>query len=89
VLHIEFPCTAEIADLVHEIAATMILTFDMPLEEAEGRINKFWTGFTFLEPIQTMPLLHETPDYWAKTIYYGPGVMWWLGEEGLTPTRYP
>jgi hypothetical protein len=33
-LHIEFPCTVEVADLVHEIAATMALTFTMPLAEA-------------------------------------------------------
>jgi hypothetical protein len=36
-----------------------------------------------------MPVLHETADYWAKTIYYGHGVPWWRGEEGLTPTPYP
>ena len=88
-LRIEFPCTAQVADLVHEIAATMVITFDIPLAEAEGRINRFWAGFVFLEPLQTMPVLHETADYWAKTIYYGPGTPWWRGGENLTPTPYP
>jgi hypothetical protein len=89
VLRIEFPCTAEVADLVHEIAATMVFEFNIPLAETEGRINKFWNGFVLVEPLQTMPVLHETADYWAKTIYYGPGVPWWRDGENLTPTPYP
>ena len=47
---IEFPGTTQIADLVHEIAATMALTVNMPLPEDEGRINKFWNGLGSQHP---------------------------------------
>jgi len=87
-MHIKFPCTPEIADFVNDIAAHMVLLFDIPLVEAEGRINRFWGGNSFLDEGDRI-ILHETSEYWAKTIYYGPGVMWWLGEEELSPKPYP
>jgi hypothetical protein len=86
---IEFTCTQEIEEFVREIAANMVHLFDISLDEAMGRINRQWRGQTMLREVDEMSLFHEEADWWAKTIYYGPGVLWWLGEEGLSPRPYP
>lgn len=81
------PSTPEVADFMKNIAAHIVLIFEISLEEAQGRINRFWSGLSFLEDNDM--ILHKSPEYWAKTIYYGSDVLWWLGEEGLSPQPYP
>jgi hypothetical protein len=86
---LNFECTSEIRGFVDKISTTMTSLFFLPAGEAIGRINKFWKGQRFLSRTSEITLFHESPEYWAKTIYYGQDKMWWLGEEGLTPTPYP
>lgn len=85
---LEFECTPEIEEFVREIAASMALYFNLSLAEATGRINQAWRGQRMLTEADEFSLFHNEPDYWAKTLYYGPGVPWWLGEEGLAPVPY-
>jgi hypothetical protein len=32
---------------------------------------------------------HEEPDYWARTIYYGPNSHWWVHGQELIPLPPP
>jgi hypothetical protein len=88
-MRIEFSCTPRIEEFVREIAANMVVLFNIPLEEAAGRINRFWRGNTVHDELDERILLREGAEYWAKTIYYGSAAMWWVSEDGLKPTPYP
>jgi len=83
------PASDEATEYLDLIATTMVELFDIPDEEAVARINRFWHGQSFDSEGSVNALLHEMPDFWAKTIYYGRHVKWWLGEEGLSPEPYP
>ena len=67
----------------------MVLLFSITMDEAIGRINRFWEHQEFMSDIKVGVRLHEEPDSWAKTIYYGRDSHWWLGEDGLEPEPYP
>ena len=56
----------------------MLLLFPITMDEAVGRMNKFWQGRDFTRPVEVNMLLHEEPDAWAKTVYYGRNSEWWL-----------
>ena len=88
-ISIKFPCTQEAAECIQEIATNMMSLFNISMEEAAGRINKFWGANSFVERLDLEVLFHETEEYWAKHIYYSPEQMWWLSEEGLRPRPYP
>jgi hypothetical protein len=59
---------ADLQDYLREIAARMVLTFDIPRAEAVARINRHWRGQTFDE--RNDLVLHASPDYWALVIYF-------------------
>lgn len=59
-----------------EILQEMVKIFNISEEEALERINDYWKGQTFAGKLDW--IYHEMPEYWAKTIYYGPDVFWWL-----------
>ncbi len=69
------------------IAQEMMMLFGITELEAIGRINRQWQGQKIVGP--DLMIYHEDEEFWAKTIYYGPGVYWWLGEEGLDPQPFP
>lgn len=80
--------TQEAIDFVRDIATEMTLIFGIPYDEAVGRINAVWSGQEFLTELEVATLTHEEPDIWAKRIYYEPGSMFWISEEGLKPKPY-
>ncbi len=69
-----------------EIASEMVSLFGVTEEEAFGRINDFFKHQEIVGELD--PVYHELPDYWAKTMYYGPGVYWWLEGQELHPRAY-
>lgn len=79
----------EALDYFEDIVREMLFLFPITRAEAVGRLNRFWAGRNFSNELSVNLLMHEEPDYWAKTIYYGPNTPWWKGEEGLKPQPYP
>lgn len=75
-------------ELMIDIAKMMVSLFDIPPEEAIGRINSHWKGRTFDLGDHEDIVFHETPDYWAKRIYYKES--WWTNlRPPLNPKPYP
>jgi hypothetical protein len=82
-----FPTDDESEAFCAEILREMQERFGISQQEAVGRMNRFWWGLSLIGP--NHPIYHESPEYFAKTIYYGPDTAWWKGEAGLTPQPYP
>ncbi|MBV9854404.1 MAG: hypothetical protein JOY82_07735 [Streptosporangiaceae bacterium] len=74
-------------DYIDKIATTMVTLFSIPRDEAVGRISQFWRGESFAEPDELLALFHQSPEHWAKRIYYGRKT-WWLSEGDLAPAPY-
>ncbi|MCW1925666.1 hypothetical protein OKA05_24115 [Luteolibacter arcticus] len=70
-----------------EISGEMIALFNISQDDAVGRINRQWKGQSFVGPDDL--IYHETAVFWAKTLYYGVRVKWWLNPPGLAPRPYP
>lgn len=73
-------------DYIEEIIHEMLIRFPITRDEAVGRVNRQWGGLDYIGDSDL--IFHETPDDWARTIYYGKDSRWWLGEEGLSPVPY-
>lgn len=68
----------------------MIDYFAISIEEAEGRIASAFGSFDLQDTGTERYLGHEEPEYWARTIYFGPGVQWWREDpERLKPKPWP
>jgi sensor domain CHASE-containing protein len=52
--------------------------FNTPEEEAFLRINSFWEGKDFTSEDDI--IFHESPEFWAKTIYYEQN-NWWISNK--------
>jgi hypothetical protein len=93
--HGEFPCAGDAAALAfcRRVAAEMVTALGVSEDEAVARINRAWStpdagGRTpRIWIIGRDIVYHETPSYWARTIYYGPDSFWWL--PGATPAPLP
>ena len=68
------------------IAEEMEKLFQIPYDEAIGRINRQWQGLTIVG--QDL-IYHEDEEFWAKTIYYGKSSYWWLAGANPQPLPYP
>jgi hypothetical protein len=73
-------------DYVEEIIHELLIRFPITRDEAVGRVNHQWEGLDYIGDADL--IFHETPDDWARTIYYGKDSRWWQGEEGLSPAPY-
>ena len=82
-----FETDAESRALCMEVLHELQRLFGISESEAVGRINRFWGGLQLIGP--NHPIYHESPEYYAKTIYYGPEAPWWKGEDDLIPQPYP
>lgn len=92
--HGEFPCAgdAEALTFCRQIADEMVTRFGIPEAEAIARINQHWSmNLTSDGPRVWIVGLdiayHETAEFWAHDMYYGPDSHWWL--PGATPTPLP
>jgi hypothetical protein len=86
---LDIHATEEALEYFEQIAREMVLLFPITMDEAIGRINRFWQGRDMTTEVAVNMLLHEEPDSWAKNVYYGRASNWWLGEEGLKPLPFP
>jgi hypothetical protein len=59
----------------------MVELFWITETDAEARVVKAFRSLDLMDPDTENYLGHEEPDYWAKSIYYGPDVKWWLMSE--------
>ena len=84
------PATPEVERYLEEIRDVMVTELDVAKSEAEGRIRSA-LGSWDLESGETQNILgHEDPQYWARWIYYGPDVQWWLEDsQALEPRPWP
>lgn len=82
------------------IVDRMCEIFSIDKEESLLRINDYWGSrdgswsADFNDGFGNDPnndiRFHETPEYWAKRIYYGPDVLWWREDESkLKPFPLP
>lgn len=70
-MNIDISGTEEALEYFEEIACQMVLLFPITMDEAVGRINRFWKNRDITSEVEVNMLLHEEPDSWAKTVYYG------------------
>lgn len=70
-----------------EIIETMRTQFRISHGEATRRLHALWDGrdLTHLPVI----LFHETPEYWANQMYFGPDSSWWICGEERTRQNLP
>jgi hypothetical protein len=95
--HGEFACAgdAEALAFCWQVAAEMVDLFGISLQEAVARVNRHWSqpdgdGRVPMLWIVGLDLVyHEEPDYWARTIYYGPNCDWWVPGQALIPLPPP
>lgn len=67
------------------IVQLLIELFDISEKEAFLRINSFWEGNDFLSEEDL--IFHESPEFWAKTIYYEECNWWNFSENELIPRK--
>ncbi|MDR4469073.1 MAG: hypothetical protein MRJ68_12395 [Nitrospira sp.] len=83
----EFATGPEAQVFCCNIVRRMSDLFQIPEEEAIGRMNRFWKGLSFDRKDDL--IFHETEDFWANTIYYGRKSKWWKNPADLKPLPYP
>ena len=81
-----FKVDSEAESLCDQIIDEMVAGLGLTEAEAIGRLNRAWGGNDFRK--QDIRY-HETPEFWAKDIYFGPGSKWWTNPPGLTPKPFP
>jgi hypothetical protein len=85
VTRFEFPTNVEAAEYCERILESMRQLFGIDEDDALARINRHWRGQTMTSDDDLRALTHELPDYWARLIYYGPDVKWWIAGTVLQP----
>ncbi|MEU7613614.1 hypothetical protein [Micromonospora sp. NPDC049204] len=73
-------------DFVEQVLHEMLVRFPITRDEAVGRVNQAWGHIDHIGDKDL--IFHESPDEWARTIYYGKDSRWWQGENGLRPLPY-
>ncbi len=81
-----FTVSDEAEAFCDEIVEEMTKAFGIPESEAVARMNRLWAGNHFKkEDVR----YHETPEFWARDIYYGADSYWWTNPPGLNPKPFP
>jgi len=83
----KFTTDQESEEYCLRIVQKMVSLFNISEDEALDRLNQNFSDQVIVG--DDLPFYHETSEYWAKSIYYEPGVYWWLGEDGLKPRPCP
>lgn len=84
------PASDYIRAYLERIRDRMVDLFGITTEEASGRVASAFGSLDLLDRDTERYLGHEDPDYWAKSIYYGGDVQWWLVDEAtLKPKPWP
>lgn len=72
-------------EFCEELVEEFVRLFGISRAEAVGRVDQAWKDDDF-EPEDLR--LHETPEYWANTIYFGHDSQWWTNPRELVPVAY-
>lgn len=68
------------------IAQEMVDIFSISEKEAIQRVSFFWKDNEFID--EDDMIFIESPEYWAKSIYYEEVDWWNKNERELTPRKY-
>jgi hypothetical protein len=83
------PSAEFIGDYLIRIRDRMVDLFSITVAEAEGRIARDFGSLDLLDRETGLWFGHEDPGYWAHSVYYGVGVLWWhAGPKDLRPTPW-
>jgi hypothetical protein len=85
---LRFAVADEFVPFVRDIRDAMATLFVISATEALERINRHWAGLRFVDRDEIDIATHETPEDWARFIYYDSGVLWWLPGENLRVRPY-
>jgi hypothetical protein len=84
--HYSFTVDAEGQAFVDEVVDEMLRLFGIDEAEALARVNRQWSGVDF-KPDDLR--YHETAEFWANDIYFGPDSRWWMHPGNLVPRPRP
>lgn len=84
----EFNLDEKGQEFCNEIVNVMVDQFQITEEEAVGRINKQWSNTEIMG--ECCMAYHESPEFWAYKIYFGPNSPWWArkGDPELKPIPF-
>lgn len=84
------PRSEFVDEMLRDVVAIMVEEFGINEEEAAGRVRRDF-GEWDLESLEAERMIgHEDANYWANTIYWGPGQHWWrLSRDELVPRPWP
>jgi hypothetical protein len=82
-----FKTCAQTRAFCEAIVGEMIRLFDIPEDEAVGRVNGQWQHLDLTDPLDV--ILHEDEVFWAKDIYFGHDSAWWNDEANAKPRPFP
>ena len=85
----QFSTAPTALDYCRRIVNAMVRLFDIDHEEAIGRVNRQWKNARFETDDEVHTLTHETSEFWANDIYYGPDSRWWTADAQPRPRHYP
>ena len=86
-MEIEVRAIPEVRDFLEEIVDEMVRLYRLSREEAIGRMNREWGHRDFRKKDDL--IFHQTPEYWAHDIYYGPDARWRDRGGKPRPLPYP
>lgn len=87
IMDYEFKTDEQSRAFCNKIAERMVSLFNISVEEAVGRMNRLWSGQSFIGPKDL--IYHEDEDFWANDIFYGGDSLWWANPPGLKPLPFP
>jgi hypothetical protein len=83
-----FDTDAKSQQYCEDIVSAMMGFFAITEEEAVGRVNRQWSRLGKMTGEYNW-LYHESPEDWAKIIYYGPDTRWWDERVQKVPQPFP
>ena len=86
---LHFAVAEDFVPYVGLIREELVSQFGISPAEALGRINRHWAGQSFVHQPEIDATTHETPEDWARFIYYEQDVRWWIAGEDLRIRPYP
>jgi len=76
-----FPTSPEARAYCERILDEMVRLFKISRSDALDRMNEYWEGLPLESPEDVSLLTHDLPEDWAKQLYYGPNIKWWLEKQ--------
>ena len=81
------PRSEFVDELLRDIVASMVEIFNVSEQEATGRTAWEFQEMNLTDEFTGNYIGHADPEFWAKSIYYGPSVDWWNRDENQLEPR--